>query len=128
MTNISLTALRRDYLPELRRVQAAREKTLAAKKEESMSRLMKDLAVDKSRNPSAFADRFASDEEDEDDDGDMSDNDIIDRSAFLLIFVAMKTKFDFCSIDEERGPGQGDYIDLTQMRRGDENIRWPRPQ
>jgi len=99
----------KDYLPELRRVQAAREKTLAAKKEESMSRLMKDLAVDKSRNPSAFADRFTSDEEDEDDDGDMSDNDIIDRN-------------------EERGPGQGDYIDLTQMRRGDENIRWPRPQ
>lgn len=99
----------KDYLPELRRVQAAREKTLAAKKEESMSRLMKDLAVDKSRNPSAFADRFTSDEEDEDDDGDMSDNDIIDRN-------------------EELGPGQGDYIDLTQMRRGDENIRWPRPQ
>lgn len=88
----SLNTLRRDYLPELKRVQEAREKTLAAKKEESMSRLMKDLAVDKKRNPAAFTDRFASDEEEgDDDDGDMSDNDIIDRSSYLcLIFFFEK--------------------------------------
>ncbi|KLO05697.1 hypothetical protein SCHPADRAFT_923334 [Schizopora paradoxa] len=102
----------KEYLPELKRVQEAREKTLAAKKEESMNRLMKDLAVDKKRNPAAFTDRFASDEEEGDDeDGDMSDNDIIDRN-------------------EELGPGQREYIDLTQMRRDDtnDNRRWPRPQ
>jgi len=98
-----------EYLPELARLQAVREKTLAAKKEESMSRLMKDLAVDKKENPDAFTDRFASDEEDDDEDGDLSDNDNIDRN-------------------EERGPGERDYIDLTQIRRGNENIRWPRPQ
>ena len=52
-----------------------------------MSRLMKDLAVDKKRNPAAFTDRFASDEEDEEDeDGDMSDNDIIDRSSHFRLY------------------------------------------
>lgn len=46
-----------------------------------MSRLMKDLAVDRERNPAAAAaDRWDPEEEEEEDDGD--DIDIIDRSTF----------------------------------------------
>lgn len=48
-----------------------------------MSRVMKDLAVDRERNPAAAAaDRWDPEEEDEEDDG--GDIDIIDRSAFYL--------------------------------------------
>lgn len=95
-----------------------------------MSRLMKDLAVDKKRNPAAFTDRFASDEEDGDDeDGDMSDNDIIDRSLYFRLYPRWRLYWLYF-IDEELGPGQREYIDLTQMRRDDTNDsrRWPRPQ
>lgn len=67
----------REYLPELARVQAAKEATLAAKKAESMDRMMKDLAIDRARNPAAFEDRW---EDDDDEDIDAEDNDIIDRS------------------------------------------------
>lgn len=46
-----------------------------------MSRVMKDLAVDRERNPAAAAaDRWDPEEEEEEDEGD--DIDIIDRSTF----------------------------------------------
>ncbi|KAH8113178.1 hypothetical protein DFH11DRAFT_1603443 [Phellopilus nigrolimitatus] len=105
------------YLPELERVRATKEARLAAAKADSMQRMMADLAVDRKNNPAAFAnDQWDEDadngDEDNDDDGNAEDNDIIDRN-------------------EERGPGAGEYIDLTQMRpgRGDDdlNIRWKRP-
>ena len=69
----------REYVPELERAKKAREQSLQAAKEDSMSRLMKDLSVDRIRNPEAAAsDRWASDA-DEDDDVDDEMN-IIDRS------------------------------------------------
>ncbi|KAF8736764.1 hypothetical protein AX14_013999 [Amanita brunnescens Koide BX004] len=90
----------KEYLPELQRARAQREQTLKAAKEESMSRMMKDLAVDRATNPSAFENDTWGDE----DDGEVN---IIDRS-------------------EERWPGQ--YVDVTRARRHpEEDINWPRP-
>ena len=67
-----------EYLPELERARAAREQSLQKAKEDSMSRLMADLAVDRARNPNAAtADRWDPNEEDGDDDPDVN---IIDRS------------------------------------------------
>ena len=69
----------REYLPELQRAREAREKSLNAVKEESLSRFMKDLTVDRERNPAAAsADRW--EEEEENDDDDDLDVNIIDRS------------------------------------------------
>ncbi|KAJ2933160.1 hypothetical protein H1R20_g3885, partial [Candolleomyces eurysporus] len=68
----------RDYLPELERARKAKEESLRAVKEESMNRVMKDLSIDRAKNP-AFAaqDRWDPEaEEDEDDDGDFN---IVDR-------------------------------------------------
>ncbi|KIM44220.1 hypothetical protein M413DRAFT_68229 [Hebeloma cylindrosporum] len=95
-----------EYIPELKRAQAKREKTLQQAKDENMSRVLKDRAIDREKNPAgALADRWNPDEEDEDDDdGDIN---IIDRS-------------------EERGPAE--YIDVTRARRREtEEINWPRP-
>jgi hypothetical protein len=41
----------REYLPELERARAARDRSLQDIKDESMTRLTRDLAVDKQRNP-----------------------------------------------------------------------------
>lgn len=70
-----------EYLPELERARAAREQSLQKAKEESMSRLMADLAVDRARNPNAaMADRWDPNEEEEDEDTDVN---IIDRSKSI---------------------------------------------
>ncbi|KAF8907029.1 hypothetical protein CPB84DRAFT_1769308 [Gymnopilus junonius] len=94
------------YLPELERAKAQREKSLQDVKADSMNRFMKDLTIDREKNPgSALADRWDPEEEEEYDDGD--DLDVVDRS-------------------EERGPEQ--YVDVTRARRHDtEDINWPRP-
>jgi len=91
----------KDYVPELEKARAKREKSLQAVKDDSMNRLLKDLSIDRASNPaSALNDRW--DSEEEDDDGDM-----IDRS-------------------EERGPR--DFVDVTRARRHEmEDINWPRP-
>jgi len=95
----------REYLPELARARAAREKSLQDVKDASLNRFMSDLAVDRAKNPgAAVEDRWESEEENEEEDD--VEVDIIDRS-------------------EERWPGQ--YIDVTQMRRQEEEINWPRP-
>ncbi|KAF9220616.1 XPA-binding protein 1 [Gyrodon lividus] len=95
----------KEYLSELAGARAAREKSLQDVKEDSMNRFMKDLAVDRAKNPqTALNDRWESEEENDDDDD--VDVNIIDRS-------------------EEPWPGQ--YIDVTRMRRQDEQINWPRP-
>ncbi|KAI0052812.1 XPA-binding protein 1 [Auriscalpium vulgare] len=97
----------KEYLPELARARAVREQTLQRSKEESMSRVMKDLTVDRERNPgAALADRWDPEEEveEEEDGGELN---LIDRS-------------------DDPWPGQ--YIDLTQSRRGQtEGVAWPRP-
>ena len=73
----------REYLPELERAKKARDEQLAAVKQESMSRMMKDLELDRAQNPEAAArDRWdPSQEEDEDADEDLDIN-IIDRSTY----------------------------------------------
>ncbi|RPD52634.1 XPA-binding protein 1 [Lentinus tigrinus ALCF2SS1-7] len=101
----------KEYLPELQRARAAREKSLKDLKEESLSRFMKDLTVDREKNPAAAAadrwDPSAEEGDDDDDDDDDVDVNIIDRS-------------------EDMWPGQ--YIDVTRMRpRADEGMAWPRP-
>jgi hypothetical protein len=91
----------KDYVPELEKARAKREKALETVKDDSMNRLLKDLSIDRANNPaSALNDRW--DSEEEDDDGD-----ILDRS-------------------EERGPV--DFVDVTRARRHEmEDINWPRP-
>lgn len=73
-------AVRSEYLPELERARASREQSLQKVKEDSMSRLMADLAVDRAQNPdAALMDRWDPNEENEDDDTDV---DIVDRSEY----------------------------------------------
>ncbi|KAI0707466.1 XPA-binding protein 1 [Cerioporus squamosus] len=100
----------KEYLPELQRAREAREKSLKDLKDDSLSRFMKDLAVDREKNPAAAAaDRWdpSAENGDEDDDDDDVDVNIIDRS-------------------DDAWPGQ--YIDVTRMRpRNDEGMAWPRP-
>ena len=96
-----------------------------------MNRLLKDLAIDRAKNPtSALNDRWDSeDEEDVDDEGDIN---IIDRckSAFLMHSLPVLTHFApfilMISLAEERGPGG--FVDVTRARRHEmEDIHWPRP-
>ncbi|KAK0501373.1 XPA-binding protein 1 [Armillaria luteobubalina] len=96
----------KEYLPELERARAAREKTLQAAKDDSMNRLMKDLELDRERNPNAaLEDRWDPNEDDDEDDD--TDVNIIDRSDH---------------------PWPGQYIDMTRARRhDDEGFTWPRP-
>ncbi|KAI0925389.1 hypothetical protein AcV7_005646 [Taiwanofungus camphoratus] len=103
----SRTEYATEYLPELERARAAREKSLQAAKEDSMNRLMKDLAVDRTQNPNAaLHDRWDPQQEEEEEEDDTEVN-IVDRS-------------------EQPWPGQ--YIDVTRMRRRDDDgVSWPRP-
>ena len=79
------SVLRREYLPELQRAREAREKSLKDLKDDSLNRFMKDLAVDREKNPSAAAaDRWDPSTEEGDDDDDDVDVNIIDRSEYLL--------------------------------------------
>lgn len=76
-------SLAREYVPELERARALRDKSLQDAKDDSMNRLMKDLAVDREKNPGgASLDRWDPDEENNEDDDDDGDINIIDRSTF----------------------------------------------
>ncbi|TFY77379.1 hypothetical protein EWM64_g6632 [Hericium alpestre] len=78
----------KEYLPELERARAKRDATLQKTKEESMSRLMKDLTVDRANNPEgALLDRWDPTEEDEEDGGEAT---IIDRNPFSPLFPARR--------------------------------------
>ena len=68
----------------MERARALREKSLQTAKEDSMNRLMRDLAVDRAKNPdAALHDRWdPNDEGDDEDDDDDGDIDIIDRSKW----------------------------------------------
>ncbi|KAJ3843122.1 XPA-binding protein 1 [Lentinula raphanica] len=95
------------YVPEIERARAAREKTLQDAKADSLNRMMKDLEVDRAQHPEAAAQDRWDPEEDEDVEDEDLDVNIIDRN-------------------EERWPGE--YIDVTRAQRhGDEGIHWPRP-
>jgi len=59
----------REYLPELERARAARDKSLQDKKDESMALLTGDLAADKQRNP-ALNETWEEEDEEVDEDGE----------------------------------------------------------
>lgn len=72
----------KDYLPDLQRARKRKEETLAAAKKDSMDRLLKDLALDREKDPEfAARDRWDA-EDDDDDDQDDSDINIVDRSKW----------------------------------------------
>lgn len=77
---------RRDYLPELQRARKAKEDSLKAAKEDSLNRMLSDLAVD--RQDPEFAARDTWNPEDEDEDDDDTDINIIDRSELLTIYLS----------------------------------------
>jgi hypothetical protein len=66
-----------DYLPELQRARAAREKSLQEIKDDSINRVMKDLAIDREKNPDAAMDDTWGSDDGEDDDADIN---LIDKS------------------------------------------------
>jgi hypothetical protein len=77
-----------DYLPELQRAREQREKTLDQAKEkakaDNLARAMKDIAIDRERNPAAaLADRWKleEEEEEEEEEDDMEIN-LIDRCEY----------------------------------------------
>lgn len=116
----------REYLPELERARKAREEQLAAVKQESMNRMMKDLELDRTRDPEAAArdqwDPSQNEDEDEDADEDLDVN-IIDKSTFP---ASVSQSHSRSSPGDEHWPGQ--YIDVTRARRrDDEGVSWPRP-
>ena len=124
----------RDYLPELEKARAQREKSLQAIKDDSMNRLLKDLSIDRAQNPaSALNDRWDSEEEEEEEDADEGDIDIIDRCKRGLFFddnffpLLTLPPHSLFFLAEERGPG--DFVDVTRARRHEmEDINWPRPR
>jgi GPN-loop GTPase len=74
--------LRREYLPELARVRAQREATLQKHKEDSTTRMLADLAVDRASNPTFSAqDRWNPDEQEGEEEDDGGELNIIDRST-----------------------------------------------
>jgi len=74
-------------LPELERARAAKQKSLDDAKADSMSRLMKDLAVDRENNPRAFAnDRWEGDEDGDDEEDEDDDINIIDRCEWQGVY------------------------------------------
>ncbi|KAL1743193.1 hypothetical protein HDZ31DRAFT_41503 [Schizophyllum fasciatum] len=102
----------RDYLPSIQAARAAREATLKEAKADSMDRLMKDLAVDREKNPGfAERDRWNPEGEDEGFDDDADDDP------------------DVNFIDKTDGDWQGQYIDVTRMpaHSSDRGSNWPRP-
>jgi hypothetical protein len=72
----------RDYLPELQRARAARNASLQDIKDKSMNQFMKDLAIDRAKNPEAFNDTW--DEEEED---DVDDINLIDKSDLFGFYL-----------------------------------------
>lgn len=73
----------RDYLPDLQKARKAKEDSLKAVKEDSVNRMLKDLALDRARDP-GFAAQDTWDPEEEDDDDDGGDANIIDRSECCM--------------------------------------------
>lgn len=83
---LSLAQAVRDYLPELERSRAIRQKTLDDAKADSMDRMMKDLELDRARNPSAaLADQWDPNAEDDPEDDELDVN-LIDSSEFCYLY------------------------------------------
>jgi len=73
----------REYLPELEKARQQKERTLQEVKDESMNRLINDLAIDRARNPHGPLDEQW-EEEEEEDDGDI---DVLDTSKLSLRWI-----------------------------------------
>jgi len=101
LTAAALRTLHREYIPELQRARAQREKTLQRAKDENMTRVLKDLAIDREKNPAgALDDRWDPDEED-DDDGDIN---IIDRCEPMTNLSRGFLNTDSPSYSGRKGP------------------------
>jgi hypothetical protein len=75
--------LRRDYKPELDKMRAERDAGAEKRKQESMTRLMKDMSVSKPRPGDKLSDRRILDEEsDDEEEEDDEDGEILDRRDF----------------------------------------------
>lgn len=105
---------------------------------------MKDLELDRAKNPEAvLTDRWDQDANEDDDDDDDTEVNIVDRSKLSSFHFSaaasgksLHTKAvppsdnrmltNVLFLGEEPWPGQ--YIDVTRARRHeDEDINWPRP-
>ena len=74
----------KDYLPELERARKAKEESLRAAKQDSMSRLLKDLAIDRQNPDFVRQDTWDPTEEEDDDDDDDTEISIIDKSTYPI--------------------------------------------
>lgn len=73
----------REYLPELEKAKHRKERMLQEVKDESMNRLLKDLAIDRAKNSHGPLDeRWEEEEEEEEDD---TDTGIVDRSKQSVV-------------------------------------------
>lgn len=86
--------LDRVYLPELNLARERREKSLKEIKADSMNRLMKDMAIDRAKNPIAFKDSFQPGEDDDEDDDDGNEG-IIDRCKSLTLIYLYEANIPF---------------------------------
>jgi hypothetical protein len=62
-----------------------------------VNRFMKDMAIDRAKNPMAFGDNFQPGEEDEDEDDGDGDGGIIDRCKSLALIYLYKAIIPFYS-------------------------------
>ena len=118
VTGLFYSSRHREYLPDLERARARREQTLQTAKQDSMNRLMKDLAVDRADPEFARRDQWEA-TEDEDDEGDIN---IIDRCE-LYSHPPSALVSPHTAPAEESWPGQF----ARARRQPPENINWPRP-
>lgn len=71
----------REYLPELEKAKHRKERMLQEVKDESMNRLLKDLAIDRAKNSHGPLDERWEEEDDDDD----TDTGIVDRSKQSVV-------------------------------------------
>jgi len=71
----------REYLPELEKAKHRKERMLQEVKDESMNRLLNDLAIDRAKNSHGPLDERWEEEEDDDD----TDTGIVDRSKQSVV-------------------------------------------
>lgn len=104
-----------------------KEANLAAKKAESMRRMMADLKVDRAQNPAAFAnDRWERQDEgdadgEDDVDVELDDVDIIDRSA-LFLFIRLSAELPLLIDFDRISQTKNDSLVTMTLGRGSISI------
>ena len=66
-----------------------------------MNRFMKDMTIDRAKNPMAFRDSFQPGQDDDDDDDDDGDEGIIDRCKLLTLIYLYKANIPFLKLRKE---------------------------